>query len=61
MEDKQRRSRRQFTQEFKRDAVTWSAPRADRSRRSLTSWASTTPRWATGSARTASTAASARD
>jgi hypothetical protein len=39
---------------------TWSAPRAGRSRRSLRSWGPMTPRWATGSARTASTVASAR-
>jgi two-component system NarL family sensor kinase len=39
----------------------WSAPAADRSLRSPGSSASTTPHWATGSARTASTAASARD
>jgi transposase-like protein len=60
MPDQQRRTRRQFTPEFKRDAVelvrTSGRPVAEIAR----SWASTTRPLATGSARTASTAASRR-
>jgi hypothetical protein len=61
MPDKQQRTRRQFTPEFKRDAVELVRTAAGRSPRSPAIWASTTPRSATGSSRTASTVASARD
>ena len=61
MAEKESRRRRQFTEEFKRDAVdlvrTSGRPIAPRS---PVSWGSMTPRWATGSVRTASTVASAR-
>ena len=55
------RTRRGFTKEFKRDAVELVRSSGRPIAEIAGSSASMTPRWATGSARTASTAASARD
>jgi hypothetical protein len=59
-QSKQPRTRREFTTEFKRDAVALVRATGRPIAQIPASLASTTPRWATGCARTPSIGASAR-
>jgi transposase-like protein len=54
-----KRTRRKFTDGFKRYAVELVHTTGKPIAQVLTSWGSTTPRWATGSSRAVSTAANA--
>ena len=60
MEDKQRRTRREFTEEFKCDAVELVRVTGRPIAQIARELGSTTRPWATGCAKTASTGASAR-